>query len=138
MCAEHTFRPPYYHRNVMSEFMGLVGGSYDAKKGGADGFVPGGASLHGVSTPHGPDAATFAAASAADTSKPSKFTGGLAFMFETTALLRLSKFAAEPAHGMLQTEYYRCWEGLPRNFKPPAGSSNGGGGEAERKKPRRA
>ena len=53
MCAEHSFRPPYFHRNVMSEFMGLVGGSYDAKKAGKDGFSPGGASLHLASTPHG-------------------------------------------------------------------------------------
>ena len=177
MCAEHTFRPPYYHRNVMSEFMGLVGGSYDAKAGGEEGllssllhlpnrecpsadravhqstychtaprdhcpppegeegFVPGGSSLHGVSTPHGPDAASFAKAIAADTSKPVKFDGGLAFMFETSALLRLSNFAADPAHGLVQEKYYKCWEGLPRSFRRP--STNGADG-APAKKPRQS
>ena len=60
MVMEHSFRPPYYHRNCMSEFMGMVYGQYDAKKGG---FVPGGASLHSIMTPHGPDAATFKKAS---------------------------------------------------------------------------
>lgn len=37
--ADHTFRPPYFHRNVMTEFMGLINGTYEAKQGG---FVPGG------------------------------------------------------------------------------------------------
>ena len=55
-CAEHSFRPPYFHRNVMSEMMGLISGDYEAKEGG---FLPGGSSLHGVSTPHGPDAASY-------------------------------------------------------------------------------
>jgi len=118
MCAEHTFRPPYYHRNVMSEFMGLIGGTYDAKKGGADGFVPGGASLHGISTPHGPDAAAFAAATAMDTSVPKKFEGGLAFMFETNAMLNLTEFATDASHGLLQSNYRKCWEGLPRASVP--------------------
>ncbi len=112
MCAEHTFRPPYYHRNMMSEFMGLVGGTYDAKGGGEDGFVPGGASLHGCSTPHGPDAAAYAGAVAADTSRPAKFDGGLAFMFETNAVLKLTRFAAEGE--TVQPNYVKCWEGLPR------------------------
>jgi homogentisate 1,2-dioxygenase len=97
LCAEHTFRPPYYHRNMMSEFMGLIGGEYDAKKGGEDGFVPGGASLHGVSTPHGPDAASYAGAIAADTTKAVKMGGGTAFMFETNAVLRLTP-CAESSH----------------------------------------
>lgn len=97
--------------------------------------MPGGSSLHGVSTPHGPDAASFAKAIAADTSKPVKFDGGLAFMFETSALLRLSNFAADPAHGLVQENYYKCWEGLPRSFRRP--STNGADG-APAKKPRQS
>ena len=69
MCAQNTFRPPYFHRNVMAEFMGLIHGSYDAKEAGEEGFAPGGASLHPQGTPHGPDADCFAAASSCDTSK---------------------------------------------------------------------
>ena len=116
LCAEHSFRPPYYHRNVMSEFMGLVGGTYDAKAGGVDGFAPGGASLHVASTPHGPDAASYAAAIACDTSVPKKFDGGLAFMFETSAMLKLTQHAC--ASGAVQHNYAACWEGLPRASIP--------------------
>ena len=118
LCAEHTFRPPYFHRNVMSEFMGLVGGTYDAKSAGKDGFCPGGASLHVASTPHGPDSAAYAAAIAADTSVPKKFDGGLAFMFETSAMLQLTPDAADPANGTVQPKYAACWEGLPRATIP--------------------
>jgi len=114
LCAERTFRPPYFHRNVMSEFMGLVGGTYDAKAGGKGGFVPGGASLHVASTPHGPDATSYAGAIAADTSKPVKFAGGLAFMFETNAHLTLTPYAVDPANGCVQEDYAACWKGLPR------------------------
>jgi len=115
MCAEHTFRPPYYHRNCMSEFMGLIDGGYDAKVG----FVPGGSSLHGIGVPHGPDAATFEAASCADTSKPVKFTAGTAFMFETRCHLRLTAFAADESEaGLLDTAYAECWKGLRRATIP--------------------
>jgi hypothetical protein len=69
LAGEDTFRPPWFHRNVASEFMGLVHGAYDAK---AEGFVPGGASLHNCMSGHGPDAATFDKASSADTSKPQR------------------------------------------------------------------
>ena len=79
MVAEHTFRPPFFHRNCMSEFMGLVRGAYDAK---ADGFVPGGMSLHNCMSAHGPDRATFDKAVAADL-QPQKIDDTLAFMFET-------------------------------------------------------
>ena len=89
----------------MSEFMGLVGGTYDAKAGGKDGFVAGGSSLHGCGTPHGPDAVSLAGALAADTSTPKKFEGGLAFMFETNAMLWLTPFALDRGKGMLQEEY---------------------------------
>ena len=95
-----------------------VGGSYDAKAGGEDGFAPGGASLHVASTPHGPDTESYDKALAADTSRPHKLEGGLAFMFETNAMLRLTPFALDRGKGMLQEEYYKCWEGLPRAKLP--------------------
>src|SRR5262249_21246930 len=82
--AEDTFRPPWFHRNVASEFMGLIEGVYDAK---AEGFLPGGASLHNCMSGHGPDAATFEKASSADTSQPLHVTDTMAFMFETRAVI---------------------------------------------------
>ena len=122
MAMEHTFRPPYYHRNCMSEFMGMVYGVYDAKTdvsngGGAkpSGFFPGGASLHSCMVPHGPDAGTFAKATAANL-KPHFFGGGLAFMFETSYILKLTRFAREGEH--VDRDYYKCWENLPNNFDP--------------------
>ena len=63
MVAEGTFRPPWFHRNVMSEYMGLIEGAYDAKEGG---FAPGGGSLHNQMNGHGPDqSASYAKAVAA-------------------------------------------------------------------------
>ncbi|DBA02147.1 TPA: hypothetical protein N0F65_004782 [Lagenidium giganteum] len=112
MVQEHTFRPPYFHRNCMSEYMGMVYGVYDAKKGG---FVPGGASLHSVDTPHGPDAETFKAASNAEL-KPEKFDGGLAFMFESTYLLKLTDYAINCEHN--DQDYYKCWQKMPKLFDP--------------------
>ena len=91
MVAEHTFRPPFFHRNYMSEFMGLVRGAYDAK---AAGFVPGGMSLHNCMSAHGPDRATFDRAVAADL-QPQKIADTLAFMFETRLVLRPTRFALE-------------------------------------------
>ena len=110
MVAEHTFRPPYFHRNVMSEFMGLIRGRYDAKE---EGFVPGGASLHNCMTGHGPDAESFEKASNADLA-PDRYTNTLAFMFETRYVIRPTRFAMEtPA---LQKNYFECWQGLKRFF----------------------
>ena len=91
----------------------LIAGLYDAK---AEGFVPGGASLHNCMTGHGPDAATFAKASVADTSKPHHITDTMAFMFETTAVIRPTKYALET--GELQRDYAQCWRGLENNFDP--------------------
>jgi homogentisate 1,2-dioxygenase len=113
LAMEHTFRPPWFHRNVASEFMGLVHGTYDAK---AEGFLPGGASLHNCMSGHGPDAETFAKASAADLSKPARITDTMAFMFETRTVIRPTSFALESAQ--LQHEYYRCWQDLPKLFDP--------------------
>ena len=108
----NTFRPPWFHRNVMSEFMGLISGSYDAKAGG--GFVPGGASLHNTMTPHGPDTETFHKATNMDCSQPTKFNGGLAFMFETCLTLQLTNFALNCPQR--QTNYASCWDDLPPYF----------------------
>src|SRR5258706_11995564 len=87
--AEHTFRPPYFHRNVMSEFMGLIRGEYDAKKGG---FVPGSASLHNSMSAHGPDRASYEKALAEDL-KPRYLADSLAFMFESRYVFEPTAFA---------------------------------------------
>ncbi len=108
MVAEHTFRPPYFHRNVMSEFMGLILGRYDAKQ---EGFVPGGSSLHNCMSGHGPDLETFEAASHADLA-PQRYENTLAFMFETRFVQRPTTFAMEtPA---LQKDYWKCWQKISR------------------------
>jgi homogentisate 1,2-dioxygenase len=113
LVGQDTFRPPWYHRNIASEFMGLIHGAYDAK---AEGFMPGGASLHNCMSAHGPDAETFAKASAADTSKPDYLTDTMAFMFESRDVFKPTKFAMEEAP--LQRDYFRCWQGLKKNFDP--------------------
>jgi homogentisate 1,2-dioxygenase len=112
MVAEDTFRPPWYHRNVMSEFMGLVFGQYDAKP---EGFRPGGMSLHNSFVPHGPDREAFDKASAAALS-PHKLDATLAFMFESRWPMRPTLFALEP--GRLDEGYLDCWAGLQDHFKP--------------------
>ena len=113
LAMQDTFRPPWFHRNIASEFMGLVHGAYDAK---AEGFVPGGASLHNSMSGHGPDAATFEKASHADLSKPDVITGTMAFMFETRCVLRPTRHAMQSPQ--LQQDYYRCWQGIQKNFTP--------------------
>jgi homogentisate 1,2-dioxygenase len=111
LAMQDTFRPPWFHRNIASEFMGLIHGAYDAK---AEGFSPGGASLHNCMSGHGPDAETFDKASNADTSKPHYITDTMAFMFESRALLRPTAYAL--ASDTLQTNYADCWQGLRKNF----------------------
>jgi len=113
LVAENTFRPPWYHLNVMSEFMGLVYGVYDAKTGG--GFQPGGASLHNTLLPHGPDVDAFEKASDAEL-KPHKLEGTLAFMFETRFPQKVSRFAAE--HPALQKDYGAYGRRLRKHFDP--------------------
>jgi len=113
LAMEDTFRPPWFHRNIASEFMGLIEGVYDAK---AEGFAPGGASLHNCMIGHGPDAGTFEKASNADTSKPHHITDTMAFMFETRRVIRPTRFALETAQ--LQANYFQCWQGLKKNFNP--------------------
>lgn len=113
LVAEHSFRPPWYHMNVMSEFMGLIYGQYDAKTGG--GFVPGGASLHNMMLPHGPDADAFEKASTAELA-PHKLADTLAFMFETRYPQRVSAFAA--GSDTLQKEYGDYGRSLRKHFDP--------------------
>jgi homogentisate 1,2-dioxygenase len=123
MVAEKTFRPPWFHRNFMNEFMGLIYGVYDAKE---EGFVPGGCSLHNCMSGHGPDAATYQKAIAADL-KPHYIDATMAFMFETRFAVKTTKYALET--GSLQRDYFECWQGLQstfdRNWKPEAPHTNG-------------
>ena len=111
LVAENTFRPPWFHRNIASEFMGLIHGAYDAKAGG---FVPGGASLHNCMSGHGPDAASFDKASRADTTKPDHILDTMAFMFETRQVIHPTRQALESP--TLQPNYFDCWRGLQKNF----------------------
>ncbi|TAK75404.1 MAG: homogentisate 1,2-dioxygenase [Aquabacterium sp.] len=113
LAMRDTFRPPWFHRNVASEFMGLVHGRYDAK---ATGFLPGGASLHNCMSGHGPDAETFDKASTADTKQPQVIEDTMAFMFETRCILRPTAFALRSP--TLQRDYARCWQGLKKHFDP--------------------
>jgi homogentisate 1,2-dioxygenase len=112
LVMEDTFRPPWYHRNLMSEFMGLVYGEYDAKPGG---FKPGGASLHNCMVPHGPDEEAFEKASHSNL-QPQKLDNTLAFMFESRYRFIPTEFAMQsPA---LDQNYADCWAGLKDQYKP--------------------
>ncbi|MBE4736435.1 MULTISPECIES: homogentisate 1,2-dioxygenase [Streptomyces] len=115
LVGEDTFRPPYFHRNVMSEYMGLIEGAYDAKTAGEGGFVPGGGSLHTMMSAHGPDRETFDRASAAEL-EPQRVDDGLAFMFETRWPVLTTAQAARSEQ--LQQRYDDVWSGLRRHFGP--------------------
>ncbi|MDN3638843.1 homogentisate 1,2-dioxygenase [Simiduia curdlanivorans] len=110
MVADNTFRPPWYHRNIMSEFMGLIHGVYDAKE---KGFEPGGASLHNCMSPHGPEAEVFEKASQADL-KPQRYDNTLAFMFESRYAITPTRFAMTTE--ARQLDYVKCWDKLKKNF----------------------
>ena len=110
LVGEDTFRPPWFHRNVMSELMGLVHGVYDAK---AEGFLPGGVSIHNCMTAHGPDVATWEKASAARL-EPQKITDTLAFMWESRYVFRPTKFALTARE--LQKDYDAVWSGFRKNL----------------------
>ncbi len=111
LVQENTFRPPWYHRNIMSEYMGLCYGQYDAKE---EGFVAGGGSLHNQMSAHGPDLEAFEKASNAEL-KPQKLSGTMAFMFESRYIIRPTKYAMETSE--LQHEYFEVWQKLKKNFK---------------------
>lgn len=108
LVGEHTFRPPYYHRNVMSEYMGLIHGQYDAKQGG---FVPGGASLHNCMSAHGPDTNTFNKA-IENSEEPQKISDTMAFMFESCHIFHPTPWALQTE--AMEGNYRDCWQ----NFKP--------------------
>ncbi|MEM7710182.1 MAG: homogentisate 1,2-dioxygenase [Pseudomonadota bacterium] len=110
MVAEDTFRPPWYHRNVMSELMGNIHGEYDAKP---KGFVPGGISLHNMMLPHGPDREAVVKATSAELA-PHQLEDPMSFMFETRFSQHLTAFAARDAP--LQDDYVECWSDLPKMF----------------------
>lgn len=110
LVAEHSFRPPWYHKNVMSELMGNIYGAYDAKP---DGFAPGAMSLHNCMLPHGPDRNAFEKASAADLA-PEKLDRTMSFMFETRFPQHLTRWAADEAP--MQPDYADCWDGLDKKF----------------------
>ena len=108
--AENTFRPPWYHKNVMSELMGNIYGQYEAKP---EGFVPGGTSLHNMMLPHGPDNDAFERASNSEL-KPTKMENTMSFMFETRFPQHLTNFAAKLAP--LQDNYIDCWQDITKKF----------------------
>ncbi len=108
LVGENTFRPPYYHRNVMNECMGLIKGVYDAKQ---EGFLPGGLSLHNCMVPHGPDAETFAKELKRE-DKPVKVADTMAFMFESSMVYNTSTFALKEA--AIDANYWKCWQGIAR------------------------
>src|SRR3954469_9355920 len=112
LVAEDTFRPPWYHRNTMSEYMGLIYGQYDAKE---EGFVPGGGSLHNQMSAHGPDQDAFDKASNARLA-PQKLEGTLAFMFESRYIIRPMRFAMDCPQR--QRNYTDVWQSLTKNFRP--------------------
>ena len=110
MVATNTFRPPYFHRNIMSEYMGLIHGKYDAKE---TGFLPGGSSLHNCMSAHGPDTAAYTKATDANL-KPEYYDDTMAFMFESQLVWRLTKAAFQSPQR--QKDYQSCWAGLNTNF----------------------
>lgn len=112
MVATDTFRPPYYHRNIMNEYMGLIYGTYDAKESG---FLPGGGSLHNCMSPHGPDADAFYKASSSNL-KPEYYSDTLAFMFESQQVWKLTQHAQTAE--FRQKNYLHCWKGLKNHFTP--------------------
>ena len=112
MVAEDTFRPPWFHRNVMSEFMGLVTGAYDAKQGG---FAPGGASLHNQMNGHGPDRASYEKAVAAEL-VPHRIEDTMAFMFETRHAVAVTRWAAEAP--TMQLDYDDVWSDFAKAELP--------------------
>lgn len=117
LVAEHTFRPPWFHRNIASEFMGLIHGEYDAKTSGEEGgFAPGASSLHNCMTGHGPDAASYEKAIAVDTNEPQHVTDTMAFMFETRNVIHPTRQALESPQR--QRDYQQCWQGLQKHFDP--------------------
>ncbi|KAL2257059.1 hypothetical protein VTK26DRAFT_722 [Humicola hyalothermophila] len=122
LVGEDTFRPPWYHRNTMSEFMGLIRGGYDAKKGGKGGFVPGGASLHNVMSGHGPDVDSYEAARNAEL-KPAKVgEGSCAFMFESCLMVGVTDWGLKTCQKVQETYSEHSWGGVKVHWKGAGGA----------------
>ncbi|KAK4133661.1 Homogentisate 1,2-dioxygenase [Trichocladium antarcticum] len=122
LVGEDTFRPPWYHRNTMSEFMGLIQGGYDAKKGGNGGFVPGGASLHNVMSGHGPDAESYEGARNAEL-KPAKVgEGSCAFMFESCLMLGVTDWGLKTCQKVQEAYNEHSWGGVKVHWKGAGGA----------------
>ena len=133
LVAEDTFRPPWYHRNTMSEFMGLIHGDYDAKTGG--GFKPAGASLHNVMSAHGPDSETHLKASTAEL-KPMKVgQGSMAFMFESCLMVGVTEWGLKQCRKVQEGYNKESWEPLKVHFKRPETLENGDGNGKEGERP---
>lgn len=122
LVGEDTFRPPWYHRNTMSEFMGLITGGYDAKKGGAGGFVPGGASLHNVMSGHGPDAASHEGARAAELKPVKVGEGSCAFMFESSLMIGVTEWGLRTCKKVQEGYSEESWGGVKTHFSLPEGA----------------
>lgn len=121
LVGEDTFRPPWYHRNTMSEFMGLIQGGYDAKRGGSGGFVPGGASLHNVMSGHGPDAESYEGARGAEL-KPAKVgTGSCAFMFESCLMVGVTQWGLKTCRKVQEGYCEESWGGVKTHWKGSGG-----------------
>lgn len=126
LVGEDTFRPPWYHRNTMSEFMGLVRGGYDAKKGGSGGFVPGGASLHNVMSGHGPDAESYEGARNAELGPAKVGAGSCAFMFESCLMVGVTEWGLRKC-AKVQGEYSQhSWGGVKVHWTRPEGAKADG------------
>ncbi|KAI0593582.1 Homogentisate 1,2-dioxygenase [Biscogniauxia sp. FL1348] len=121
LVAEDTFRPPWYHRNTMSEFMGLIAGEYDAKKGGQGGFMPGGASLHNVMSGHGPDAKSFEGASNAKLEPALVGKGSCAFMFESCLMVGVTQWGLKMCKKVQEGYSEESWGGVQVHWKKPEG-----------------
>jgi homogentisate 1,2-dioxygenase len=124
LVAEDTFRPPWYHRNTMSEFMGLIHGGYDAKTGG--GFSPAGASLHNVMSAHGPDANTHEKASSVGLKPAKAGEGSMAFMFESCLMVGVTEWGLKTCKKMQEDYNSESWEPLKPHFKRPEGTKRDG------------
>lgn len=123
LVGEDTFRPPWYHRNTMSEFMGLIRGAYDAKKAGTGGFVPGGASLHNVMSGHGPDAESCEGAREAKLAPVKVGEGSCAFMFESCLMVGVSEWGLRTCKKVQERYSEESWGGVRVHWKMPAGKA---------------
>ncbi|KAK5995244.1 Homogentisate 1,2-dioxygenase [Cladobotryum mycophilum] len=121
LVGEDTFRPPWYHRNTMSEFMGLIRGGYDAKRGGAGGFVPGGASLHNVMSGHGPDAESHEGARNAQLAPVKVGAGSCAFMFESCLMVGVTEWGLRTCQKVQEGYNEESWGSVRTHWVQPEG-----------------